>query len=219
MLSLPITCSRVMGVFAPVFSRPVWPPVNVLLTGAVLAPGTRTVTAILRILGRRAAPHVQPYHRVLNRAVWSPLSASRLLLRLFVAVCVPRGVVLCGLDDTSARRRGQQMSAQGISRDPVRSSQTPVVQASGLRWRSASGASPFQPETGWQSSSAARARPGDARTPRPGHGDRAMATWRTRHAHADGVRDQPHTGEAPCAGRRSGTVLPQRRGERAPGRL
>lgn len=114
MLSLPITFSRVMGVFAPVFSRPVWQQVTVLLTGAVLAPGKRTVTAILRSMGRSAEPTFQTDHRVLNRAVWSPLNASRLLLRLFVAVFVPRGVVLFGLDDTIERRRGEQITAQGI---------------------------------------------------------------------------------------------------------
>jgi DDE superfamily endonuclease len=81
---LPIAFRSVIGIFAPVFSRPVWQQVQVLLTGAVLAPGPRTVTAILRIMGRSAAPHFQTYHRVLNRAVWSPLHASRLLLRLLV---------------------------------------------------------------------------------------------------------------------------------------
>src|SRR5215211_3482996 len=134
MLSLPITFSSVIGVFAPVFSRPVWQHVKVLLTGAVLAPGKRTVTAILRIMGRSAEPNFQTYHRVLNRAVWSPLNASRLLLRLLVAVFVPRGVVLFGLDDTIERRRGEQITAKGIYRDPVRSSHTHVVKASGLRW-------------------------------------------------------------------------------------
>ena len=134
MLSLPIAFSSAIGVFAPVFSRPVWQHVKVLMTGAVLAPGQRTVTAILRIMGRSAAPHFQTYHRVLNRAVWSPLYASQLLLRLFVAVFVPRGVVLFGLDDTIERRRGEQIKAKGIYRDPVRSSHTHVVKASGLRW-------------------------------------------------------------------------------------
>src|SRR5215831_20639015 len=134
MLSLPIAFSSAIGVFAPVFSRPVWPHVKVLLTGAVLAPGQRTVTAILRIMGLSAAPHFQTYHRVLNRAVWSPLYASRLLLRLLVAVFVPSGVVLFGLDDTIERRRGEQITAQGIYRDPVRSSHAHMVKASGLRW-------------------------------------------------------------------------------------
>src|SRR5262245_25524632 len=134
MLSLPIAFSSAIGVFAPVFSRPVWQHVKVLLTGAVLAPGKRTVTAILRIMGRSAEPNLQTYHRVRNRAVWSPLHASRLLLRLFVAVFVPRGVVLFGLDDTIERRRGDQIPAKGISRDPVRSSHAHMVKASGLRW-------------------------------------------------------------------------------------
>jgi len=112
----------------------VWQHVKVLLTGAVLAPGQRTVTAILRIMGRSAAPDFQTYHRVLNRAVWSPLTASRLLLRLLVAVFIPRGVVVFGLDDTIERRRGEQITAKGIYRDPVRSSHAHVVKASGLRW-------------------------------------------------------------------------------------
>ena len=134
MLSLPIAFSSAIGIFAPVFSRPVWQHVKVLMTGAVLAPGQRTVTAILRIMGLSTAPNFQTYHRVLNRAVWSPLHASRLLLRLLVAVFVPRGVVLFGLDDTIERRRGEQITAKGIYRDPVRSSHAHMVKASGLRW-------------------------------------------------------------------------------------
>ena len=122
MLSLPIAFSRAIGVFAPVFSRSVWQQVKVLMTGAVLAPGQRTVTALLRLLGRSAASNLQTYHRVLQRAVWSPLHASRLRRRLFVAVFVPSGVVLFGLDDTIERRRGDQITAKGIYRDPVRSS-------------------------------------------------------------------------------------------------
>jgi DDE superfamily endonuclease len=134
MLSLPIAFTSGIGVFAPVFSRPVWQHVKVLLAGAVLAPGKRTVTAVLQIMGRSAASDFQTYHRVLNRAVWSPLTASRLLLRFLVAVFIPPGVVVCGLDDTIERRRGAQITAKGIYRDPVRSSHTHMVKASGLRW-------------------------------------------------------------------------------------
>jgi hypothetical protein len=134
MLSLPITFISVIGVFAPVFSRPVWQHVKVLMTGAVLAPGQRTVTAMLRLMGRSATSNFQTYHRVLHRAVWSPLHASRLLLRLLVAVFIPSGVVLFGLDDPIERRRGAHMTAKGIYRDPVRSSHAHLVKASGLRW-------------------------------------------------------------------------------------
>jgi DDE superfamily endonuclease len=93
------------------------------------------VTASLRVMGLSAEPHLQSSHRVLNRAVWSPLTASRLLLRRLVAMFVPWGVVVFGLDDTMERRRGEHMSAKGISRDPVRSSHVHVVKVSGLRGR------------------------------------------------------------------------------------
>ena len=134
MLSLPIAFTSVMGILSPVFSRPGWQHVQVLLTGAVLAPGTRTVTAMLQIMGLSAASDVQTDHRVLNRAVWSPLTASRLLRRLVVAVFIPWGVVIVGLDETIERRRGDQIEATGIYRDPVRSAHAQVVNVSGLRW-------------------------------------------------------------------------------------
>jgi hypothetical protein len=134
MRSLPIAFPSVIGVFAPVLSRPVWQHVKVRMPGAVLAPGRRTVTAMLRMMGRSAAPDLQTSHRVLHRAVWSPLTASRLLLRILVTVCIPHDVVVFGLDDTIERRRGDPSTAKGLDRDPVRSSHAHVVTVSGLRW-------------------------------------------------------------------------------------
>ena len=55
-------------------------------TGAILAPGNRTIASILRIMGLADAPQFQTYHRVLNRATWSSLKASRFLLRFLVAI-------------------------------------------------------------------------------------------------------------------------------------
>ena len=106
MLSLPIIFLSVISIFAPVFSWSVWQHAKVLITGAILAPGTRTVTSILRIMGHADDPHFQNYHRVLNRAVWSPLKASRLLLRLLIAIFVPWGPVVVGLDETCRRGVG-----------------------------------------------------------------------------------------------------------------
>src|SRR5262245_23911213 len=134
MLTLPITFTNAIGVFTPVFSRPVWQHVQLLLTGAVLAPGKRTVTAILQIMGRSAASDFQTYHRVLNCAGWSPLTASRRLLRLLVAVFRPAGVIGFGLADTIERRRGERITAKSIYRDPVRSSHTHFVKVRGRLW-------------------------------------------------------------------------------------
>jgi hypothetical protein len=137
MLSLPTTFTSVISIFVPVFSRPVWSHAKVLLTGAILVPGTRTVAAILRIMGKADELHFQTYHRVLNRAVWSPLKASCFLLRFLVAIFIPCWEPLVfGLDDTIERRRGKQIKAKGIYRDPVRSSHSHMVKVSGLRWLS-----------------------------------------------------------------------------------
>jgi hypothetical protein len=104
--------------------------------GAILAPGKRTVTAVLRIMGLSQTKHFQNLHRVLNRAVWSSLEISRLLLMLLVTTFVTTGVIVMGLDDTIERRRGDKIKARGIYRDPVRSSHSHFVKASGLRWLS-----------------------------------------------------------------------------------
>lgn len=134
MLMLPFELTTLIVAFAPLFSKPVFKHMQVLMAGAILAPGKRTVTSALRVWGLSNDRHFQNYHRVLNRAVWSSLEASRILLTLLVAAFAPQGVLVMGLDDTIERRRGEQIKAKGIYRDPVRSSRSHLVKASGLRW-------------------------------------------------------------------------------------
>ena len=133
---MPSEYTTILTVFAVLYSRRVWQHAQILLLGAILAPGQRTVTAILRIMGLSAEKHFQNFHRVLNRAVWSSREASRLLLGMLVAAFAIRGPVVLGLDDTIERRRGAKIKAKGIYRDPVRSSHSHFVKASGLRWLS-----------------------------------------------------------------------------------
>jgi DDE superfamily endonuclease len=120
--------------FASLFSKPVFQHAQVLLMGAILSPGKRTVTAALRIMGLSQDAQFQNYHRVLNRALCSGLAASQILLGLLVNVFAPTGTIVLGLDDTIERRRGEKITAKGIYRDPVRSSHSHFVKASGLRW-------------------------------------------------------------------------------------
>src|SRR3712207_7432062 len=82
MLTLPKAFAILLTTFAPLFTRRVWHHVQVLMVGAMLAPGKRTVTAALRGLGLAHARCFQPYHRVLNRAIWASLDGARLLLLL-----------------------------------------------------------------------------------------------------------------------------------------
>jgi hypothetical protein len=134
MLTLPVELLNIIVCFAPLFSKPVFQHAKLLLVGAILAPGKRTVTAALRVMGRSEEKDFQTFHRVLNRAVWSALTASRILLSLLVCVFAPTGPLVFGIDDTIERRRGDKIAAKGIYRDPVRSSHSHFVKASGLRW-------------------------------------------------------------------------------------
>src|ERR1041384_196422 len=112
----------------------VWRHVLVLVAGALLAPGRRTVTATLRIMGLDQTPGFAVYHRVLSLGRWSSRALAHRLLLLLVAAFVPTGPVVVGIDDTIERRWGAKIKARGIYRDPVRSSHGHFVKASGLRW-------------------------------------------------------------------------------------
>jgi hypothetical protein len=107
-----------------------------LVTGTLLVPGRRTVTAALRVLGLDASPRFQNYHRVLSRARWSARHAAQVLLRQLVETFAPEGPLVFALDDTIERRWGRRIKARGIYRDPVRGSHGHFVKASGLRWLS-----------------------------------------------------------------------------------
>jgi hypothetical protein len=134
MLHLPPDMLTLLGLFAPLFSRGVFQCVPVLLVGAILAPGKRTVTAILRVMGKADYPCFQNYHRVLSRARWSSRQAAAILLRLLVQTFVPTGPILMGIDETLERRRGAKIAAKGVYRDHARSSKSCITKASGLRW-------------------------------------------------------------------------------------
>ena len=122
--------------FQPLFTKPVWAYAQVLLLGALLARGPRTVTACLRVVGLSREKAFQNYHRVLNRARWSAWQASRILLGLLLLLLPAGSTVVIGADDTIERRRGQQIKGVGCYRDPVRSSHKYVVKCFGLKWLS-----------------------------------------------------------------------------------
>jgi DDE superfamily endonuclease len=134
MPALPTAMLHLLAPFAPCFSRRVWRHALVLVAGAILAPGRRTVAAALRAMGLEQDTRFERFHRVLSRAEWSGLAVGRTLLGLLVAAFVPSGPLIVGVDETVERRRGAKIAAKGVYRDAVRSSHSHFVKASGLRW-------------------------------------------------------------------------------------
>lgn len=126
---------QVLAVFATAFTAPTFKNALVLLYGTILAPGRRTVAAALRMMGLGASKHFTNYHRVLNRARWSPWVLSQMLLALLIRLFLPaEAPLLLVVDETLERRRGPQIKYKGWFRDPLRSTLTYVGKCLGIRW-------------------------------------------------------------------------------------
>ncbi len=117
MRALPTTMVRVLAPFAPLFCERVFKHVQVLVAGAILTPGKRTVSSALGAMGLDQQKTFHRYHRALSRAKWSTMEASRILLDSLVEAFVPEGPLVVGVDETLERRQGKRISAKGIYRD------------------------------------------------------------------------------------------------------
>lgn len=135
MLTLPPEFEKQISSFSSLFSKKVFKHAKVLLLGAVLTTGKRTVSSALRAVGLSQEKAYHKYHRVLSMAKWSCLSLSKRLLVLILKQFVPSDEpIVLGIDETLERRRGKRIKAKGIYRDGVRSSKNQLVKSSGLRW-------------------------------------------------------------------------------------
>ena len=125
---------QLLAAFAPAFTKPTFKKVLLLIYGAILAPGKRTVTAALRVLGLDQEPNFGKFHRVLNQAPWSAMALSRTLLELLVKTFLPLGMGLVILvDETLERRAGKKIVYKGWFRDAVRSVGNKVAVTLGIR--------------------------------------------------------------------------------------
>ena len=124
----------VLDHFRSAFTRPTWEKALVLFTGTVLARGRRTVAAALRAAGHDQDPNFSRFHAVFSRARWSALELSRRLLLLLARAFSPQGGLTLAIDETLERRRGARITKRGYHRDPIASSKSQHVAASGLRW-------------------------------------------------------------------------------------
>ena len=135
MPTLPAVIVTLLLPFEHLFDPRTWRKAQLLAMGAILSPGKRTVSSALNILGIGQHGDFAIYHHVLNRARWSPLQLSRVLL-LLVAGRLGSSTepLVFGIDETVERRWGRKIAAKGRYRDPVRSTDDQVVMTPGLQW-------------------------------------------------------------------------------------
>ena len=135
MLTPPDAIVPILRPFSTLFQQRTWLKAQVLLFGAILSPRKRTITSALRVMGLGDDTGFAKYHHVLNRAVFSPLQLSRVLLMLLVRhLGRDDEPMVFGIDETIQRGGGRHINALGVYRDAVRSSESHLVQTTGLRW-------------------------------------------------------------------------------------
>ena len=133
-MNLPEEIVAILAAFAPLFSERVWVHAQVVVVGAMLTHGKRTVTQALRVMGLSHERHWTNYHRVLNRDRWDARLAAQIMLGLIIAVVPAGSAVVFGADDTIERRKGRKIKGVGCYRDGVRSTKKHVVRCFGLKW-------------------------------------------------------------------------------------
>jgi hypothetical protein len=112
-------------------TTPTFASLTTLLTGWVFAR-RRTVTRMILAAGDAAGKHFSSYHRLFSAARWSLDALGLAVLDLMQPFL--GSVILLGLDDTLARKRGVKMFGTGMHHDPLLSSRSKVITNWGHSW-------------------------------------------------------------------------------------
>lgn len=114
-----------------VMTAPTFASFETLMVGWVFA-GRRTITRMVLAAGASAGKHFSSYHRVFSAARWSRDTLGLAVFRLIEPFC--GNVILLGLDDTLARKRGLKMFGTGMHHDPLLSSRGKAITNWGHSW-------------------------------------------------------------------------------------
>jgi hypothetical protein len=120
--------------FASVFTQPTFQRFVVVLLGAILTTGRRTMANILRTVGGLAKGDTSSFNRVFSQARWSGLQAACILARFIIRHFYPQGVILLAGDDTVDEHRGKKVYGKSRHRDAVRSSHSYTAHRYGHKW-------------------------------------------------------------------------------------
>ena len=132
-VSVPARSFRaLLSVSRVAFTAPGFGVFSDLMVGWVLAPGRRTITAMICAADPEGNRAHDAYHRFVRRGRWSPTQLWRHLVVFMVNVLVPAGPVVIDIDDTLFKKTGRKVEGAGIFRDAVRSTRKKVVYALGL---------------------------------------------------------------------------------------
>ena len=135
MLNLPESMIAILANFAPLFSRPVFKNALELMVAHFLCTGRRTITNLIRCLGKHKDNQFTKYFYVIRKAKWSPFKSSKILLLLIVDRLLPKNSQIeINIDTHLNKRGGPKIKGLGLHRDAVASSKSQKVLATGHNW-------------------------------------------------------------------------------------
>ena len=134
MHNIPKMARSVIDGFAVAFSRPTWTRFYFLMFAAILTTGRRTISNILRTMGRATAGHASSYHRVFSCRRWSSWRLARTLIACILQHWITEGAVQLVGDDTVDEHRGKKVYGKACHRDAVRSTHSYTAYRWGHKW-------------------------------------------------------------------------------------
>lgn len=132
--ALPALVHPMLLAFAASFTQPTFQRWLLLGVAAIVTPGRRTVSNLLRTVHLLADGHPSSYHRVFSQRRWTVWGISRVLSRVILTHWVPDGPVALAGDDTVTEHPGRKVFGKARHRDPVRSSHTLTAWRWGQKW-------------------------------------------------------------------------------------
>ncbi|MGE0826681.1 MAG: transposase [Candidatus Binatia bacterium] len=110
--------------FAPTLTHPTFQRWLLLGVAAIVTPGRRTITNLLRTVQLLVRGHPSSYHRVFSHRRWTLRGLGHALAHFILTQGVPAGPVALAGDDTVEEHPGRKVFGKARHRDPVRSSHT-----------------------------------------------------------------------------------------------
>ena len=101
---------------------------------AILVVGTRSVSAVVRLLSLIEPVNPSTYHRLLSHRRWSPTKLAKVVACFVVNRFVPEGTIKVVGDETVDGHRGKKVYGKARHRDAVRSSHSHTVFRYGHKW-------------------------------------------------------------------------------------
>jgi len=135
MTNLPEAMITILATFAPLFSRPVFNNALELMVAHFLCTGRRTITNLLKRIGKNHDSKFTKYFYVIRKATWSPFQSSKILILLIIERLLPKdSQIEINIDAHLNRRRGPKIKGLGYHRDAVASSKGQKVLTTGHNW-------------------------------------------------------------------------------------